>query len=80
VEDDAENVGPVQMKKSEFLDELQRDVCSVADAELAAVGQSTEGCPHIEKWISYYRTRDSQQVERGITQVCARGGRSYFGT
>jgi hypothetical protein len=66
VEDEAGELGLGQMRKTEFLDELQRAVCSVADAELAAVDQSIEGCPYIERWIGYYRTRDSQHVERAI--------------
>ena len=54
------------MKKGEFLDELRTSVCATADAELAAVGRSTEGCPYIEYWISYYRTRSSDHIERAI--------------
>ena len=65
VEDDT-SPGPGQMSKSAFLDELRTSACAVADAELAAVGRSTEGCPYIERWISYYRTKDSSHVERAI--------------
>jgi len=66
VEDDAQQVGPSQMRKSEFLDEVQSAVCAAADAELAAVGQTTEGCPYVERWIGYYRTRSIDQVERAL--------------
>jgi len=66
VEDDAQEVGPDQMRKNEFLDELRAAVCAAADAELAAVGRDTEGCPYIERWIEYYRARDSQHIERAI--------------
>src|SRR5262249_9297479 len=59
VEDDAQDVGPGQMRKSEFLDRLRAAVCAAADAELAVVGRDTEGCPYIERWIEYYRARDS---------------------
>jgi Domain of unknown function (DUF4157) len=66
VADEASALGPGQMRKSEFLEEVQRAVCAAADPELAAVGRSTEGCPYIETWIGYYGTRESQQVERTV--------------
>jgi len=66
VEDEATELGPGQLKKSEFLDALRAAVCAVADAELAAVGRSTEGCPYIEYWIGYYGTRSTDQIERAI--------------
>jgi Domain of unknown function (DUF4157) len=65
-DDDTGELGPGQMRKSEFLDELQRAICAAADAELAAVGRSTNGCPYLEKWMGYYRTREGQQVERTV--------------
>ncbi|MEW6732879.1 MAG: DUF4157 domain-containing protein [Acidobacteriota bacterium] len=66
VEDDTQDVSPGQMKKSIFLDQLQAAVCTAADAELASVGRNTQGCPYIEKWMGYYRTRSSTQVERSL--------------
>jgi len=66
VEDDAAEVGPNQMRKGEFLAEVETAVCAAADAELAAVGQSTSGCPYVDKWLGYYRGRSSQQVEQAL--------------
>ena len=66
VDDEQRELGPGQMRKSEFLDELRTSVCATADAELSRVGQSAQGCPYIESWIGYYRTRDSQHVERAL--------------
>jgi hypothetical protein len=66
VEDEATELGPGQMNKSEFLDGLRAAVCAAADAELAAVGRSTEGCPYIEYWIGYYGTRSGDYIERAI--------------
>jgi hypothetical protein len=66
VEDEASELSPGQMKKSEFLDALRAAVCAAADAELAAVGRSTEGCPYIEYWIGYYGTRSGDYIERAI--------------
>jgi hypothetical protein len=66
VEDELPDLGPGQMYKGEFLDELQTSVCATADAELAIVGRNTDGCPYIEQWIGYYRTKSSQYLERAI--------------
>jgi hypothetical protein len=66
VEDDAQEVGPDQMRKSEFLDELRAAVCAAADAELAAAGRSTEGCPYIEQAFERYRNFSGSQLERGL--------------
>lgn len=66
VEDDAREIGPGQMRKSEFLEQLRAMVCATADAALAEAGQSTEGCPYIERWIGNFRARSSQYLERAI--------------
>jgi hypothetical protein len=66
VEDEAREVALGQMRKSAFLDELRASVCAIADAELAAVGRTAQGCPYIERWIDHYRTQDSRHVERAI--------------
>jgi hypothetical protein len=65
-EDDTGQLGPGQMRKSDFLDQLQSAVCSAADAQLAAVGRTAQGCPYIEGWIGYYRTRSGSHIERAI--------------
>ncbi len=65
-DDEAREITPGQMRKGAFLDEMRASACAVANAELAAVGRSTEGCPYIERWIGYYRTRDSVHIERAI--------------
>ncbi len=66
VEDDAAQLAPAQMRKTQFLDQLQSEVCAAADAELLSVGRSAQGCPYIENWIGYYRSRPSQYVERAL--------------
>lgn len=66
VEDDAAEVGPGQMRKTEFLDELKQAACAAADAELAAVGRNSQGCPYIERAFAHYRTMNSRQLERGL--------------
>jgi hypothetical protein len=65
-EDDVQELSQGQMRKSEFLDEMERAICAAADAELAAVGRSAQGCPYIERWMNYYRSRSSLHVERAL--------------
>src|SRR6185503_1313267 len=43
-EDDARELAPGQMRKTEFLDQMERAVCEAADAELLAAGRSADGC------------------------------------
>lgn len=66
VADDAATVGPGQMRKSEFLEQLRSAVCATADQALAEVGQNTAGCPYIEQWLSYYADQDAAHVERAL--------------
>jgi hypothetical protein len=66
VENDALEVGPGQMRKNEFLDQMEREVCASADAELAAAGRTSQGCPYIKTWLGFYRGRSSQHVERAL--------------
>ena len=66
VDDDADQVGPGQMRKGAFLDQLQRSVCAAADDQLARVGRNTRGCPYIEGWISHYRRTSAQYLERAL--------------
>lgn len=66
VEDSVDELGPGQMKKSEFLDELHTVVCSAAEAALASTGRSAQGCPYLDYWFDLYRTKDSAHIERAI--------------
>jgi hypothetical protein len=66
VEDAATALTPGQMKKSAFLAELRSEVCTVAEAALAGTGQTTDGCPYLNSWFSYYSQQDSQHIERAI--------------
>jgi len=66
VEDSVEELAPGQMKRSEFLAELQTAVCQTAEEALAGTGRSTEGCPYLDYWFGYYSGQDSQHIERAI--------------
>jgi len=83
VEDNATEVGPNQMRKGEFIEELRGAICEAADAKLAAVGRSTAGCPYVDYWLGYYRTRSSQQGEQALRRyapeaVGATNARDYI--
>jgi hypothetical protein len=45
---------------------LRSSVCTTADEALAEAGQSTAGCPYIEKWLSYYADQPPAHVERAL--------------
>jgi hypothetical protein len=66
VNDDAREVGPGQMRKGEFLDQMEKEVCAAADAELAAAGRTAQGCPYIRTWLGFYRNRPGEHVERAL--------------
>ncbi len=83
VEDDAETIGPGQMRKREFLAQLRAEVCVVSDAALARVGRSTEGCPYLDRWFAYYAQQSSAHLERAIRRyavesVTASSARDYI--
>jgi len=78
VEDDALQSAPEQMRKTEFLNRLEKAVCASADQELARVGRTAQGCPYITTWIGYYRTRSAKHIERALFRYApeAAGARS----
>ena len=66
IEDSAEELGPGQMKKSDFLGRLRAEVSRTVDAAIAKTGRDTEGCPYLEHWFDFYNRQDSAHVERAI--------------
>jgi hypothetical protein len=66
VADDAATVAPGQMRKSEFLEQLRSNVCTTADEALKEAGETTEGCPYIEKWLAYYTDQEPAHIERAL--------------
>jgi len=65
-EDDASELTEGQMHKSDFLTQVQFAIAAAADAELAAVGRSSAGCPYIERWMAYYGARSGKHAERAL--------------
>ena len=83
VEDNARQISAGQMRKSEFLSSLRTDVCATADQALTRAGRTTKGCPYLERWLSYYATRDSSYIERSLRRYApeaagARTAREYI--
>src|SRR5262249_21390745 len=68
VEDNAAQSAPGQMRRTEFLSQLEAAVCAVAVQELARAGRTAKGCPYIKKWIGFYRMQTSQHVERALVR------------
>jgi hypothetical protein len=66
VEDDAQDLSPGQMRKSDFLSQLRTSVCSAAEAELAGTMWSAMGCPYIQRWFDNYQKRPAAYVERAL--------------
>ncbi len=66
VEDDAKDVRPGQLRKSEFLSELKTSVCSAAEEALSGTIWSAMGCPYIDRWFSHYDEQGSQHIERAL--------------
>lgn len=66
VEDDAKEIEPHQMRRSQFIALLRADACATADAVLISVGRTTKGCPYIKKWLSFYEKQSSSHVEAAM--------------
>ncbi len=66
VEDDAREVTPGQMRKSDFLSKLRVAACSTAEEALKGTMWSTMGCPHIQRWLDHYSKQPSAYLERAL--------------
>ncbi|HKY53423.1 MAG TPA: DUF4157 domain-containing protein, partial [Anaerolineales bacterium] len=66
VDDEVATLEPGQMRKSEFLAELQTEVCKTAEAAMTETGRTTDGCPYLGYWFNFYSQKDSQYIERSI--------------
>lgn len=74
VEDEAKEVGPGQMRKSDFLSQLRSAVCSTAEEALAGTMWSAMGCPYIERWLDHYSKQPSAYVERALRKYAPETG------
>jgi hypothetical protein len=81
LDDSAEEVGPGQMKKTEFLDSLRPVVCAAVDEGLTGTGRTSDGCPHVEFWFEHLAGKSASFIERGIQRFApeAKGVQSATG-
>lgn len=66
VEDSTADLQPGQMRKNEFLDQLDEEVRRIVDAAIAGTGRTSGGCPYVRYWLDFYRGKDSNHIERSI--------------
>ena len=66
VEDDAAEVGPDQMKKSDFFAELRTTVCASADEAMVGTENTAQACPWIELSLRFYERQSAERVERDL--------------
>jgi uncharacterized protein DUF4157 len=66
VEDDAREVTPGQMRKSDFLSQLRTAATSAAETALAGTMWSAMGCPYIDRWLGHYSKQPSAYLERAL--------------
>ena len=83
VDDEAKEVGPGQMRKSEFLSQLRASVCSTAEEALQGTMWSAMGCPYIDKWLNHYAAQPSSHLERALRKYApetasARSAQDYI--
>ncbi|MCU0491968.1 MAG: DUF4157 domain-containing protein [Chloroflexaceae bacterium] len=77
VDDDVtEALGPGQLHKSEFLNQLEREVCRTAEQALSGTIWSAAGCPWIAHWFGYYHNRSASQIERAIRKYAPEAANS----
>ena len=83
VDNEAKEVGPGQMRKSEFLSQLRASVCSTAEEALQGTMWSAMGCPYIDKWLNHYAAQPSSHLERALRKYApetasARSAQDYI--
>jgi uncharacterized protein DUF4157 len=66
VDDDAQQVQPGQMRKTDFLSALRSSVSSAAEQSLKGTMWSSLGCPYIDRWFSYFNNQSGAHVERAL--------------
>jgi len=73
IEDDAQQLEPGQMRKTEFLDHLQASVCGAAEEVFSGTMWSAMGCPYIERWFGAYAGRSAEHLERALRRLGGEG-------
>lgn len=66
VEDTEDEARTGQLRKTDFLDQLETAVRAEADAALAGTVRSTTDCPYLTFWFTHYRGKSSDHVEQAL--------------
>jgi uncharacterized protein DUF4157 len=66
VDDDAQQVQPGQMRKTDFLSALRSSVSTAAEQSLKGTMWSSLGCPYIDRWFNYFNNQPGAHVERAL--------------
>lgn len=66
--DDAVGLLSGQMRKSEFLDEVQDAICRRIEPILAEAGQTSENCPYLAGVFRFLRRRAAGYIDRALRQ------------
>jgi prolipoprotein diacylglyceryltransferase len=73
VDDDAQQLEPGQMRKTEFLDQLKSSVCGAAEEMFRNTMWSPMGCPYIDRWFGAYAGRSAPYLERALRKFANEG-------
>lgn len=57
-----------QMGKDEFLSFLRHRVAKVGDILLSQINQTTNDCPYIKKWFTYYSQKSVEDIVQAISK------------
>lgn len=66
--DDATALLPGQMRKSEFLDEVQEAICGRIEPILAGAGQTSQNCAYLAAVFRFVRRRTAEYIDKTIRQ------------
>jgi hypothetical protein len=66
VDDDAQQIQPGQMRKTDFLAALRSSVTTTAEQSLKGTMWSSLGCPYIDRWFNYFNNQSGAHVERAL--------------
>jgi len=54
--------------KGAFLGSLKKSISNVADATLAQIGQTSQDCPYIAYWFSFYADKEPAHIQTSISK------------
>lgn len=61
--EDSASPAPGQMRRKEFVAELDAVICETSRQEMGRLGRSSDGCPLLDQWRPRIRKMDARQLE-----------------